>query len=131
MERMALTALNGLSLKKLTTPDIELAASIVESILMIEEGIYLLSIYLNYRTDYIEGDKSERIDVFMPTTSLASLFIVSLSKIFGILFDAMTSSGQRASLGFRRELEGFIRVANKELNKGRDSEDRAITFLDN
>ena len=40
MERMALTALNGLSLKKLTTPDIELAASIVESILMIEEGIY-------------------------------------------------------------------------------------------
>ena len=116
MERMALTALNGLSLKKLTTPDIELAASIVESILMIEEGIYLLSIYLNYRTDYIEGDKSERIDVFMPTTSLASLFIVSLSKIFGILYDAMTSSGQRASLGFRRELEGFIRVANKELN---------------
>ena len=67
----------------------------------------------------------------MPTTSLASSFIVSLSKIFGILFDAMTSSGQRASLGFRRELEGFIRVANKELNKGRDSEDRAITFLDN
>ena len=131
MERMALTALHGLSLKKLTTPDIELAASIVESILMIEEGIYLILIYLNYRTDYIEGDKSERVDVFMPTTSLASFFIVSLSKIFGILFDALTSSGQRTSLGFRRELDAFVRSANKELNAGRADEERAITFLDN
>ena len=129
LERTVLFALYALPIKKIELKDLELACSILETILALNDGKLTKTNQCLYLSkEFIVDAVTEKIEVLMPVYSLSSFFVVNLANIVGVYYDQLVSG--RCESKLRQELQEFVEKANTRLNSGDDKKEIELTEKD-
>ena len=129
---MVLLTLQTMSVNKLEPSELELACSIVETVIALNDSkLKVLGVQINFfNVDFVVTEEKSKmaIDLCMPIHSVASLYLMNLANVFKAYHNHLVEKNIRSNV--TDELEKFIATANKRLNKGDDTEERDLTAND-